>query len=462
MPSQTDATTTPQSTASSVLEALDKKKRVASTASQWGFYLMFFAMTTSDLLRAPSGALRPYADGLGTGFTSFNYGGNGAAMESLIARSSLASQLNGNADDEDDDNNDDNVNNDHASDDGAASNSQGDDRQHHQEQQDSGAYGDEESFDDAAIEIEDDDAAFDHAAVDEQAPQQASFGSSAVALTSSSSLSDLSVSVLETILEFLPVRDVNRVRSLSLGLGVAAARLLPQPLGNGITFVRCSHLAQLPKPTPNPHAPPVPFYWRCAECGMYSDNHEVCVCCATNIRQSGCRVFLGQVRKQHASVALNFLLRAVVPEVQVLHIESHSNRDGYEKGAAWVYVDTPEQAHMVTGLHKRVFFDCDGDGHEGFWLLEDPRLEAQFADFAASRKTDVARRERPLPGQPLVAEFPSSSMLRGYTPAPLHKEARADSRLVRDSNGWFHPAGASSGNGNGGATRARGAKPQRW
>uniref|UniRef100_A0A7S1W1V7 F-box domain-containing protein n=1 Tax=Neobodo designis TaxID=312471 RepID=A0A7S1W1V7_NEODS len=421
------------STTSAVLEAIDKKKRVASAASQWGFYLMFFAMTTSDLLRAPSGALRPYADGLGTGFSGFNYGGNGAAMESLIARSSLASQFGHGADAEDDDDNNDN------NDDVDAGASQQDDHsegdsgsQHRYGAGDS--YGDEESFDEAAIEIEDDDGmTIEHAA----AGPSSALATHDVEIRTS--FSDFSVNVLETILEFLPVRDVNRVRHMSLGLGVAAARLCPQPLGHGITFVRCTHLASLPKPVPNPHAPPVPFYWRCASCNQYSDNHEVCVCCGTSIRQSGCRVFLGQVRKQHAAVALSFLLRAVAPEVDVLHIESHSNRDGYEKGAAWVYVDTPEQALAVTALHKRVLFDCDGDGHEGFWLLDDQRLEAQFADFAASRKSDASRRERPLPGQPLVAEFPQSSMLRGYKPAPLYKEAAAGT-LLRNHNGWFRHA----------------------
>jgi hypothetical protein len=417
--------TTTASTSTSVLRALEKKKRVASAASQWGMYLMFFAMTTSDLLRAPSGALRPHADGLGTGFSGFNYNMAGAGMETLIARSSLADEFSGVAANDDDDEDNDL----HQSASGSHSDNNNNDHSEHSKNH---AYGDDDeaSFDDAAIEIEDDDATcYADLPSHSQRHQQA--------LTSSCSLADLSVTALETILEYLPVRDVNRVRSLTFGLSVAAARLCPQPLGHGVTFVRCSHLAELPKPQPNPHAPPTPFYWRCASCSGYSDNHEACVFCGMSIKQSGCRVFLGQVRKQHAAIALNFLLRAVLPEVQVLHIESHSNKDGYEKGAAWVYVDSPEQAHAVTELHKRVLFDCDGDGHEGFWLLDDTQLETQFASFAASRKCDVSRKERPLPGQPLVAEFPSSSMLRGYKPAPLHREA-APGKLVRNDKGWFH------------------------
>jgi hypothetical protein len=457
-------------TAAAVFEALEKKKRAASTASQWGFYLMFFAMTTSDILRAPSGALRPHADGLGTGYTSFNYGGMGGASERLMARATLADEFSSarvGADDDNDDADDGDV--DHKAAAAASRSASGDDRNDEQDLTDRAAGdsteydADSASFDDAAIEIEDDDAdtfasSGGVAAAAAAGPSSAIASSASAAKPEESLLISLSIHALETVLEFLPVRDVNRVRGMTFGFEAAAARVCPRPLGPGITFVRCSHLKDLPKPAANPHAPPVPFEWRCAHCFQCSPHHEMCVHCGMSIRQSGCRVFLGQVRKQHAAVALSFLIRAVCPEVDILHIESHSNKDGYEKGAAWVYVDTPEQALTVTGLHKRVLFDCDGDGNEGFWLLEDARLEAQFTNFAAVRKADASRKERPLPGQPLVAEFPMTSMLRGKAPEPLHRVAAAShhhhhhhhhhqaaapagTRLVPNGDkGWYHHA----------------------
>lgn len=140
------------------------------------------------------------------------------------------------------------------------------------------------------------------------------------------------------------------------------------------------------------------------------------------------------------------MINLLCPEVKVLHIESHSNREGFEKGAAWLYVDTPEDALTMLNLHKRVFFDADESGDEGFWFIEDNGTsdaecegrKAHLFEFALQRKADENRKRMCLPGQPLVVELPQTSMLSGYQPMPLHATSVRQTAVTRNALGWYH------------------------
>jgi hypothetical protein len=391
--------------------------RTASPQTQVGIYLMLLAMTATNTLRTVTEPVLQGTESIAHGFSYFKWmNSEQLAMNDLATSSEAAEQL---ARVEQDSDAEPEAESDHAS---------------YVETQDP-------PTDDTVMEIEEDETM--------EIEEDCSSGSCSFAENQSPStfvrdariggytIKTLPAEILATVLDYLPLREVNAARAACSELAGAANMVAPQPFGRGVTFVRCSELSRMPKPQPNPHALPTAFVWRCVNCCGYSNYHEQCTWCGANVRQSGCRVFLGQVRKQHTVEATIRMLRMLCPEVCVLHIESHSNKDGYEKGAAWLYVDTPEQAQQVVDLHKRVFFDCDANGEEGFWYAEDPTAIEHLAEFAALRKNDDVRKTRPLASHPLVAEFPSSSMMKnGTTVQPLRSAVKAS--MVRDSAGWYH------------------------
>jgi rubrerythrin len=227
---------------------------------------------------------------------------------------------------------------------------------------------------------------------------------------------DLLEESLAHALTFLTFDEIEVARRATKELAAAADRVAPKPLPcEDIAFVRWE-----PRESPvlhhqqqKAHGPAV-FPWRCLNCGDVTVGPRSCGTCGAQLSTSACRAFLGQLRKDLSAELATSLLRMLVPDVTILHVESHTNAvDGRGKGCAWVYVSTVEDALRVTTLHKRVFVDLDADNGEGFWYVQDAGLKGHLSAMA-----DVlaAARGRPvwLPRQPLVAELPAKSMLADY------------------------------------------------
>ena len=216
--------------------------------------------------------------------------------------------------------------------------------------------------------------------------------------------------VLVEAMRFLPLQDINAARLAAPVLAEAADYVAPQPLGHpDMTFVRWEPTAMPVKLTPFRGVNNFP--WRCLACQSLTHGPRACLSCHTPINFSACRVFLGQLRKDLTAELTAYMLRSVAPEIEVLHVESHTNpQDGRGRGCAWVYVSTVEEALKVVALHKHIFADIDADGHEGFWFVRNPAMVPFLG-----RMADVvgATRHRPqvLPRQPMVAELPGKSIM---------------------------------------------------
>lgn len=414
------------------------RRRPPST-HQVGVYLLLLTMAASRSVRSSSTALVPHADGLDDGYTAFDYNANSIpGLEHLFTPVELRDQITGS-------------DRTHGCS-GAAVYGEAEEAA---QEQDPDMLIDEDSIEEDSV---DPDEYVMEIAEDSDVVEAAIRSPGASVLSTSGDLvrprvDKLEAQLLATVFQFLPIADLFRVRSVSNEFEVAATWLAPRPFVNApqVSFIRCGWLAKLENPVPRPRAPPVFFHWRCLNCGEYSSFHEHCTVCACNVRQSAVRVFIGQLRKRHSALALRHMIALLCPQVTILHIESHSNREGYEKGAAWLYVDTPEHALALLALHKRVFFDADEAGEEGFWFIEDDgsssadmeERKARLFEFAVQRKADDTRKRMCLPGQPLVIELPQTSMLNGYMPMPLHSSAamvdtQRTTAIRRDERGWYH------------------------
>jgi hypothetical protein len=234
------------------------------------------------------------------------------------------------------------------------------------------------------------------------------------------------VDVLTQAMTFLPLDDIEIARQASPQFAEAASRVAPKPLPcDDMVFVRWepqelhTAVAQVLKvPTRRSSAAPttVPtvFNWRCLSCGNISQGPRQCVSCQAPLSSAACRVFIGQIRKDLSAEFTTAMVRSLLPDVTILHMESHTNgADGRGKGCAWAYVNSVEDALRVTSLHKRVFADIDAENAEGFWFAKDPQLVGHLSVMA---ETIGQNRQRPvwLPRQALVAELPANSMLAQY------------------------------------------------
>jgi hypothetical protein len=243
------------------------------------------------------------------------------------------------------------------------------------------------------------------------------------------------VDMFAHVLSFLPLEDIEVARLAAPVLAEAAERVAPKPLPcDDVVFVRWEpqelHTAIL---APKSHLPvrraaagasypphvntAAVFPWRCLSCGTVTSGPRQCGTCRAPLATSACRVFLGQLRKDLSAELATAMVRSLLPDVTVLHMESHTNgADGRGKGCAWAYVNSVEDALRITSLHKRVFIDLDADHAEGFWYVKDAQLVGHLNAMA-----DVLgqARGRPvwLPRQPLVAELPASSLLAQYVNA---------------------------------------------
>lgn len=242
---------------------------------------------------------------------------------------------------------------------------------------------------------------------------------------------DDKLKVLTAVMQFLPLHDIETARAAGPLFELAASRVAPRPLPTkDVVFYRYTPQLITPHsafPGMATHAnthrhfhhaatPAVPtvFQWRCLACGHISVGPRNCNTCRTPLAVGGCRVFLGQIRKDLSAEMATAMVRTLLPHVTVLHMESHTNGiDGRGKGCAWAYVDSVEDALAITTLHKRVFVDLDADHAEGFWFVKDASLAPRLA--AMAEEVSVARsRPQWLPRQPLVAELPAKSMLANF------------------------------------------------
>jgi hypothetical protein len=225
------------------------------------------------------------------------------------------------------------------------------------------------------------------------------------------------VTVFSLGMSYLPLEDIETVRTAAPILAEAADYVAPHPFNRSdIVFVRWEptevpHPVRLPPLRKAIPGAPSNFSWRCLACGSLTYGPRSCATCRAPINGSSCRVFLGQLRKDLTAELTAYLLRSVLPDVEILHIESHTNpSDGRGRGCAWVYVDSVAAALRVTEVHKRLFIDVDAFGCEGFWFVRDPQLTTALCLFADSIGS---ARGRPLimPRQPVVAELPGKSLI---------------------------------------------------
>jgi len=227
------------------------------------------------------------------------------------------------------------------------------------------------------------------------------------------------VASLATALNFLPLKDINAARNVNQTFSDAAARVAPQPFSrDDVTYVRWEPTV-VPRPIklptfrrPTVAGAPTNFSWRCLNCGFLTSGPRACGTCQAPINVASCRVFLGQLRKDLTAELTSYMLRSVLPGLNVLHVESHTNpTDGRGKGCAWVYVDSVADAVSLTKLHKRVFADVDTEGFEGFWIVEEnPSLVSCLASMA-EHVGSLRGRPQFLPRQPMVAELPAKSVI---------------------------------------------------
>jgi hypothetical protein len=212
-------------------------------------------------------------------------------------------------------------------------------------------------------------------------------------------------------LDYLPLEDLEVLREAAPALRDAVESIAPKPLPcDDIVFIRWQAPGDHPS-TKGRHRQPS-FGWRCLGCDTIATGARRCQRCRGTLTQAACRVFLGQLDKEWAAEIATAMVRSLLPDVTVLHMESHTNSgDGRGKGCAWVYVNSVEDALRITSLHKRVFIDLDADHAEGFWYVKDAQLVGHLNAMA-----DVLgqARGRPvwLPRQPLVAELPAGSILQ--------------------------------------------------
>ena len=222
-------------------------------------------------------------------------------------------------------------------------------------------------------------------------------------------------------LMYLPLHDIDAARHVSPALAVAADRVAPQPLGEAApVFVRWVPQAlrtTLPPTRAQTMAMaqglnvPAMFHWLCLACNRRTAGPRYCRECHTPMAVGACRLFMGQLRKELTAELAAAMLRTLLPDVEILHVESHTNgTDGHGRGCAWVFVGSVEDARRVTALHKRVFVNVDADGGEGFWFARDPALvpalDAMVAEVVA--RTDIPDG---LPRLPVVVEAPAKAMI---------------------------------------------------
>ena len=101
-----------------------------------------------------------------------------------------------------------------------------------------------------------------------------------------------------------------------------------------------------------------------------------------------------------------WLIRELCPEATVLHVESHTNGNGREKGCAWVYVNDHVSEEALLSLHKRVFMDINDAGEEGAWVATSSPDAIEELAALSTQHAYVAFRPTQLPRQPLVVERP--------------------------------------------------------
>eukprot|EP00672_Neobodo_designis_P018357 CAMPEP_0174831182 /NCGR_PEP_ID=MMETSP1114-20130205/2955_1 /TAXON_ID=312471 /ORGANISM="Neobodo designis, Strain CCAP 1951/1" /LENGTH=599 /DNA_ID=CAMNT_0016065003 /DNA_START=139 /DNA_END=1938 /DNA_ORIENTATION=- len=264
---------------------------------------------------------------------------------------------------------------------------------------------------------------------------------------SQTSVAALPRACLDQVFANLSLADVEAARAAGPAFAAAADRVAPRPI-DGMTFVRWSPQALRTSSLMSAVNPPksrgragrkakapvvaatVPFHWRCLACSALTDGNKTCGECGSESSMTACRVFVGQLRKQHTAELLSHLIGLVCPDAKVLHIESHTNgHTGRSKGCAWVYLDSTRDAVALTAaLHRRAFVDVDAAGNEGVWYTDGAAMEDALANFAAERvdaatfapsqgADDTAampagmRCPQLMPRQPVVAELPGKSLL---------------------------------------------------
>lgn len=247
-------------------------------------------------------------------------------------------------------------------------------------------------------------------------------------------LSDLSRECLSMAMGYLPLRDVNRCRSVSSSFNWAALTDVPSPLP-GSLFMRFenTHRGGSFSTPPSRQV----LKWICNFCNTQNNvNFNTCRSCGGgNADCLGVRkVFLGQLRKERTTELVDWLLNRLFPEMKPLHIENHTGKDNRGKGCAWVYVTSAEDEAKILSLNKRMFVDVDDDGKEGVWFCEDSyakELNAMATDRAYKPKRPIV-----LPRQPLTAEKP------GAKPSPPSKGHNA-SPTSGYSTHWTNSSGGA-------------------
>jgi hypothetical protein len=161
--------------------------------------------------------------------------------------------------------------------------------------------------------------------------------------------------------------------------------------------------------------------WQCGSCGFWNPTGKThCAnsnCCQPHARAGDSsdeevqRLFVGQLRKEDTSQLLWWIVSMVYPDLEIVHIESHTNpsQGGRGKGCAWLYVRTVHEALQITALHRRIYVDVDEYGREGVWLCGPSEDDKDLLTYYSAQQGMLPHRPMVLPRNPLVVEVPSKS-----------------------------------------------------
>ena len=206
--------------------------------------------------------------------------------------------------------------------------------------------------------------------------------------------------LLAAVVSYLPLSDMSSCRTVTKAFGKAVDAECEQ--SGGMIFLRYNGLrngAQVQARNA--------LRWVCPGCKT-SNNVAMAVCrrCGERdySREPMRRVFFGQLPKERATEAADWLIARMFPDLDVFHIEAHTTKDGRSKGCAWIYLNKGGDEAPLLALNRRVFVDIDANRREGMYIAS-PSHTNELQDLAANRSR-TKNRPSHLPRQPLVVEMP--------------------------------------------------------
>lgn len=227
--------------------------------------------------------------------------------------------------------------------------------------------------------------------------------------------------LLDAVFDFLPWRDVLRIRGTSsrwckVARNHISFESLPRT-GAPALFIR--------RPNTEHDALEAAFEqrlrcvhpgkWRCERCGFC--NSETRILCGNRSCQmpadshrDAARLFVGQLRREGTVPFLTWLVETIISrddELRVINVENHRDlKTNRGKGCAWVYLQRTDTASRLLEFHHRVFADVHPrTGVEGVWLV--PNGSQMALQDEIVERAYAKGRSQVLPRNALVVEAPA-------------------------------------------------------